>query len=48
MNTRLEQIGSDAKFIRLLDELERWIKKVNLTAIRDREEMITHHVLDSL
>lgn len=32
----------------LLDELERWNKKVNLTAIRDRQEMITGHLLDSL
>jgi 16S rRNA (guanine527-N7)-methyltransferase len=40
--------GSDAKFAALLDELERWNKKVNLTAIRDRNEMITGHLLDSL
>lgn len=40
--------GSDAKFAALLDELERWNKKVNLTAIRDRDEMITGHLLDSL
>jgi len=32
----------------LLDELERWNRKVNLTAIRNREEMITSHLLDSL
>jgi 16S rRNA (guanine527-N7)-methyltransferase len=32
----------------LLDELERWNKKVNLTAIRDPAEMITGHLLDSL
>jgi 16S rRNA (guanine527-N7)-methyltransferase len=32
----------------LIDELERWNRKVNLTAIRDREEMITSHLLDSL
>jgi len=36
------------KFDALLDELERWNQKVNLTAIRDREEMITGHLLDSL
>jgi 16S rRNA (guanine527-N7)-methyltransferase len=35
-------------FDRLLDELERWNRKVNLTAIRDRREMITSHILDSL
>jgi 16S rRNA (guanine527-N7)-methyltransferase len=39
---------SDALFATLLDELERWNKKVNLTAIRDPAEMITGHLLDSL
>lgn len=33
---------------RLLDELERWNQSYNLTAIRSREEMLTHHLLDSL
>lgn len=37
--TRLEQ---------LLDELERWNRTYNLTAITKREDMITHHLLDSL
>ena len=37
-----------AKFETLLDELERWNRKVNLTAIRDREEMVTAHIEDSL
>jgi 16S rRNA (guanine527-N7)-methyltransferase len=32
----------------LLDELERWNRSYNLTAIEDREEMVTHHLLDSL
>lgn len=36
------------KFDTLLDELERWNKKVNLTAVRDRREMITRHIDDSL
>jgi len=36
------------KFEALLDELERWNRKVNLTAIRDREEMVTAHLEDSL
>jgi 16S rRNA (guanine527-N7)-methyltransferase len=40
--------GAAEQIAMLLDELERWNRKVNLTAIRDREEMITHHVLDSL
>jgi len=40
--------ATDEKFATLLDELERWNKKVNLTAIRNRDEMITGHLLDSL
>jgi len=40
--------GAAEKFQTLLDELEHWNKKVNLTAIRDRDEMITAHLLDSL
>ena len=32
----------------LLDELAKWNKKVNLTAIREPREMITGHLLDSL
>ena len=32
----------------LLDELEKWNRKVNLTAIRKRDEMVTAHILDSL
>ena len=34
--------------LRLLDELERWNASYNLTAIRDRRLMLTHHLLDSL
>jgi len=37
-----------ARLLRLLDELERWNRTYNLTAIRDRDEMLTHHLLDSL
>ena len=33
---------------RLLDELERWNRTYNLTAITKREDMLTHHLLDSL
>ena len=36
------------KFDALLDELERWNRRVNLTAIRDRGEMVTAHIGDSL
>ncbi len=34
--------------LRLLDELTRWNRAYNLTAITDREQMLTHHLLDSL
>ena len=40
--------STDKRFDELLDELERWNKRVNLTAIRDRDEMVTGHILDSL
>jgi len=36
------------KFDLLLDELERWNRKVNLTAVRERAEMVTLHIEDSL
>jgi len=36
------------QFVSLLQELERWNRKVNLTAIRDPDEMISVHLLDSL
>jgi 16S rRNA (guanine527-N7)-methyltransferase len=37
-----------ARLEQLLDELERWNRTYNLTAITKREEMVTHHLLDSL
>jgi 16S rRNA (guanine527-N7)-methyltransferase len=40
--------GDAARLLRLLDELERWNRTYNLTAIRNREDMLTHHLLDSL
>src|ERR1700758_1724736 len=36
------------RLLALLDELERWNRSYNLTAIASREQMITHHLLDSL
>jgi 16S rRNA (guanine527-N7)-methyltransferase len=35
-------------YLAYLDELLRWNKAYNLTAIRDREKMLSHHLLDSL
>jgi 16S rRNA (guanine527-N7)-methyltransferase len=40
--------GTAGKMAALLDELEKWNRKFNLTAIRNVDEMITAHLLDSL
>ena len=37
-----------ATLLKLLDELEKWNRTYNLTAIRRPEDMVTHHLLDSL
>ncbi|MDJ0712315.1 MAG: 16S rRNA (guanine(527)-N(7))-methyltransferase RsmG [Woeseiaceae bacterium] len=39
---------NDERFDVLLDELERWNRKINLTAVRDRGQMATLHIEDSL
>jgi 16S rRNA (guanine527-N7)-methyltransferase len=36
------------RLLSLLDELARWNRTYNLTAITDRGRMLTHHLLDSL
>jgi 16S rRNA (guanine527-N7)-methyltransferase len=36
------------KLMRLLDELDGWNQRINLTAIRERSQQITKHLLDSL
>ena len=38
----------EKKLSALIDELERWNKKINLTAIRDKSKMVSLHLLDSL
>ncbi len=54
IQTALDQLdqefpdGAAERFSTLLDELSRWNQRVNLTAIRDPNEMITGHLLDSL
>ena len=37
-----------SRMVQLLDELEKWNRTYNLTAITKREDMVTHHLLDSL
>ena len=42
---------SDAQVVLLMDFLallQKWNKVYNLTAVRDPQEMMTHHLLDSL
>lgn len=40
--------GAAERMAALLAELERWNRRINLTAIRDPASMVSHHVLDSL
>jgi 16S rRNA (guanine527-N7)-methyltransferase len=40
--------GDADRLLRLLDELGRWNRTYNLTAIVERDRMLTHHLLDSL
>lgn len=45
----VELTETDAtRLLQLLDELEKWNRTYNLTAITRREDMVTHHLLDSL
>jgi 16S rRNA (guanine527-N7)-methyltransferase len=37
-----------AQFVGYLDLLEKWNRTINLTAVRDRNQMILLHLLDSL
>ncbi len=37
-----------SRLLRLLDELAEWNRAYNLTSIRQREAMLTRHILDSL
>jgi 16S rRNA (guanine527-N7)-methyltransferase len=38
----------EQQLLRLLDELDDWNQRINLTAIRERSQQITKHLLDSL
>ncbi|MBT8086575.1 MAG: 16S rRNA (guanine(527)-N(7))-methyltransferase RsmG, partial [Gammaproteobacteria bacterium] len=40
--------GAADRFATLLAELEKWNRRVNLTAIRDIDDMVSGHLLDSL
>jgi 16S rRNA (guanine527-N7)-methyltransferase len=48
---KLEQTypdGTAEKLAGLLSELEKWNRRINLTAIRDPKDMVAGHILDSL
>lgn len=40
--------GAEAKLVAYLSLLEKWNRVYNLTAVRDAERMVSHHLLDSL
>ena len=54
LRTGIQSLGlvlDDARLAKLLDFmglLQKWNKVYNLTAVRNPEEMLTHHLLDSL
>ncbi len=47
LEVSLDDAAADG-LLRLLDELVRWNRAYNLTAITARAQMLTHHLLDSL
>jgi 16S rRNA (guanine527-N7)-methyltransferase len=40
--------GTEAKLLAYLTLLDKWNRVYNLTAVRDAERMVSHHLLDSL
>jgi 16S rRNA (guanine527-N7)-methyltransferase len=54
LDAGIEQLGlslpdaARAKLVLYLDLLGKWNATYNLTAIRDRDQMVSHHLLDSL
>lgn len=53
LKSGLSQLGlanpeMESRLLAYLDELERWNAAYNLTAVRDKDEMVTRHLLDSL
>ena len=40
--------GAEAKLLGYLTLLSKWNRTYNLTAVREEEEMVSHHLLDSL
>jgi 16S rRNA (guanine527-N7)-methyltransferase len=54
LQTAAKQFGlelseqDEQRLLRLLDELDDWNQRMNLTAIRERSQQITKHLLDSL
>jgi 16S rRNA (guanine527-N7)-methyltransferase len=54
LETGLARLGLDpaahviSRLLDYLSLLEKWNQAINLTAIRERDRMVTHHLLDSL
>ena len=44
----LQDAGRWSPSANLVEELERWSGRINLTAIREREEIVAGHIMDSL
>lgn len=41
-------VDAEAKLLAYLALLDKWNRVYNLTAVRDTERMVSHHLLDSL
>ncbi len=44
----IASVSTQEKLLDYLDLIQKWNKTFNLTALRNTEKMLTHHVLDSL
>ena len=42
------QAADVERLVRLVEELERWTERINLTALRQRDEIVAGHIMDSL
>ena len=43
-----DYLATETRLTQYLDLLNRWNGKFNLTAVKDREEQVSKHLLDSL
>ena len=40
--------GQQSQLLTYMDLIAKWTRVYNLTAVRDADDMLTHHLLDSL